>query len=92
MRIQGKRDVVSRLKYKNWLKIDKPAKNYKNKRMSVSDRVSDGLAIKITKIIIIITMFIQGNLFNTLSAVINEGPVSKSTIYYNKMLQLYFIK
>ena len=28
-------------------------------------------------IIIIITIFIQGNLFNTLSAVINEGPVSK---------------
>ena len=26
-------------------------------------------------IIIIITMFIQGNLFNTLSVVINEGPV-----------------
>ena len=33
----------------------------------------------------IITMFIQGNnLFNTLSAVINEGPVSKTTLYYNK--------
>ena len=33
------------------------------------------------------TMFIEGNLFNKLSAVINEGPVSKTTIYCNKMLQ-----
>ena len=35
-------------------------------------------------IIIIITMFTQGNLFNTRSAVINEGPVSITAINYNK--------
>ena len=52
-------------------------------RFSISAFQSFALLI----IIIIITIFIQGNLFNTLSAVINEGPVSKTMIYYNKMLQ-----
>ena len=30
-----------------------------------------------------ITMFTQSNLFNTRSAVINEGPVSRTAINYN---------
>ena len=37
-------------------------------------------------IIIIMKIFIQGNLFSTCSAVINEGPVSKTMMYYSKAL------
>ena len=40
-------------------------------------------------ITIIITMFIKGNPFSTLSAVIDEGPVSKTTIYNNKIYSKY---
>ena len=37
---------------------------------------------------IIITMFTQGNLFNTRSAVINEGPITITATYYNQSRRL----
>ena len=55
-------------------------------------RKDQGKSMPDKRLLIIIRMFIQGNLFSTLSAVINKGPVSKTMIYYNNKLQWYVIK